>query len=118
MTERDNVDVWDKLSNTDVPYISIYSGGRIGIPKSTHVEYLDESTYVILKYSHDTEEIGIEPSEKSLNCFAINPSNRTISASEFLANYDLIPDETQRYPLSEFDGDTLWVDVGSDRAKI
>lgn len=111
MAERDNVEVWDSSSGGSKRYISIYPRGRIGIPKTTHVECLDECDSVILKYSVDSNEIGLQPGKNSKKSFQIDENNRTITASKFLTHYNLIPEETERYPVIDTDQDTIWVDV-------
>lgn len=114
MAKRDDVVEWTKgqaAQAEDRRYVSVYAHGRIGFPKAVLREILGSPEAVTLKFSKETKEIGITPSDPDdPNSYTINDDTRYITCSAFLEAFDLLQDESVRHPISETNG-TIWVDT-------
>lgn len=120
MTKRTDIDEWSKATGVlgSQEFVSVYPGGRIGIPKSVHVHLLDECEYIKLKYAGSTHEIGLQPAEKSKDAYKVDQNNRSISAYRFLKHYNLTPEETVRHPVSDNTEDTIWIDTDYTESEL
>lgn len=114
MEDRSEVVEWTKgqASKKNVKdYVSIYSQGRIGVPKSVFLELLNSPKAVTLKFAKNTREIGISPADPDdTNSYSISESSRYITCSAFLETFELETDESVRHPITESNG-TIWVDT-------
>lgn len=114
MRDQNNVVEWTKgqtsKKNMD-RFVSIYSQGRIGIPKNVFTELLDSPEAVKLKFDKDRREIGITPADSDdPNSYIVDPDTRYITASAFLTTFELDVEESVRHPISDSNG-TVWVDT-------
>ena len=114
MGDRDDVVEWTKGQSSQdqiEDFVSIYSQGRIGIPKSVFSELLGSPEAVSLKFAKESQEIGITPTDPDdPNGYSIGSDNRYITCSAFLETFDLDTDESVRHLISDSNG-TLWIDT-------
>ena len=114
--DRDDVDEWNKGSNTvkSDGHISIYSGGVISIPDQVYEKHFAGEEGAILKYSNDTDEIGIVPaSNDHPNSYSLSGRSHQISCKSYLKHYNLLRDESYKLPISDSNG-CIWIDTTVD----
>jgi hypothetical protein len=92
-------------------WVSIRSINELGIQKQVKQKYFGDKQAAKLKYSHNTEEIGITPVHiDDKNSFTINGESAKIRCKLFLDEFSLTRDEATKHPITVEDG-TIWVDT-------
>jgi len=113
---RDDIDEWNKGTNSvkSEGFISIYSGGSISIPETVYEKHFNGEEGVILKYSNETDEIGIVPADGDHpNSYSISGRSKQISCKSYLDHYGLLKDESYKLPIVESNS-TIWIDATPD----
>lgn len=95
-------------------YITIWKSNFLKIPSHVYNRYIYPDEAVILKYSSNTNEMGLEPTTTNQdNSFSIQVSNDfRIKCRTFLNAYNLTVEERTHHPITE-NGDTIWIDMSS-----
>lgn len=116
MNEDREVVEWNKNSQTksdSQEYVTIYSQNQIAIPSFVYEKYFNGEDAAIIQFAENTEEIGIVPSDSDHpNSYSLGDGTPTINCKSFLEAYDLLVEESTKYPISNDNG-TLWVDTTS-----
>lgn len=100
-----------KTDTNDNEWISIRANDEIGISSEVKDKYFDNNLGVILKYSNNTDEIGLTLTHiDHENGYSIGTRRRGIQCSNFLNAYDLTKGKSTRHPITVEDG-TIWVDT-------
>lgn len=96
-------------------YITIWKSNFLKIPSHVYNRYIYPDEAVVLKYSTNTDEMGLEPSTmEHENSFSIQVSNDfRIKCRTYLEEFNLTVEERTHHPITE-KGDTIWVDMSSD----
>jgi hypothetical protein len=85
--------------------------GEINISAQIRDTYFDNKQGAILKYSRNTDEIGITPASMDhTNSYSVKGDDPTIKCTSYLKEYGLIREEATRHPITVEDG-TIWVDT-------
>lgn len=116
---RDDVDEWNKGTNSvkSEGFISVYAGGTISIPETVYEKHFNGEKGAILKYSNDTDEIGIVPADSDHpNSYSLSGRSKQISCKSYLKHYDLLREESYKLPITDSNG-TIWVDAIPDKDK-
>lgn len=106
MSEKENKMIeWDRERSELVGHeeISIYEGGRIGIPSEVVSDYFENDEGARLFVNKGKTKLGIKPSNvEHPNAYKVSSSNSTaqISCKTFLQNNSLLPSETDSFPVS------------------
>jgi len=110
--EKQNKDKKDsKIDANDNEWISIRANDEIGIPSELKDKYFDNNQGAILKYSNNTDEIGLTPTHiDHENSYSIGAKRRGVQCSNFLNAYNLTTGKSTKHPITVEDG-TIWVDT-------